>query len=185
MPEINESTPREEYTIAGKSFSLFQPYAEGHVLTAGEAGALNQTFAENIRNNFAKSVSSAVEAGTFDQGVFQGQLEDYMSDYEFGVRRGGGGRVGDPVMREALLIAKDLVRKALAKAGIAVKDVGAADITKLAKDTIDSGKYPQIMETARARVEAQSDLADIEIGGDAPAPAPKKSKAAPAEEAAA
>lgn len=164
MPEITSETPREQYTIAGQTFNVFQPYAEGHTLTSGEASALNQTYAENIRNNFASKVKEAVEAGAFDQEVFQGQLDDYMSDYEFGVRRGGGGRTGDPVMAEALIIARDKVRVNLKKKGYQLKDVPASEITRLAKDVIASGKYPEIMQAAEARVAAQRDIADIEIG---------------------
>lgn len=182
MPEVNDTTARETYTIAGKSFNVFVPYAAGHVLTDGEASALNQTFAENIRNNFASTVKELVESGAFDQDVVQGQLDDYMSEYEFGQRRGGGGRTGDPVLREAMLIAKDLVRKALSKKGIALKDVPAADITRLAKETIDGGKYPQIMETARARVAAQEGLAEIELGSAEAQPEAPKGRRQAAEE---
>lgn len=164
MPEITNKTPREDFTIAGHTFSVFQPFHEGHKITSGEASALNQVFAENIRNNFASKVKDAVEAGSFELEVFQGQLDDYMADYEFGVRRGGGGRTADPVQAEALIIAKDKVRKALVKKGHALKDVPASEITRLAKDIIASGKYPEILDAARARVAAQQEVADIEIG---------------------
>lgn len=155
---------REDYTIAGKTFSILQPYGEGHVLTAGEASALNQTFAENIRNNFAAKVKEAVEANTFDQEVFQGALDDYQEEYEFGVRRGGGGRTSDPLQAEALNIARDLVRQALVKKGIALKDVTGADVTRLAKDLISSGKYPEIMTAAQARVAAAQNVTAVELG---------------------
>lgn len=165
MANITKKTPREAFTIAGQTFQVVQPYAEGHVLTSGEASALNQTYAENIRNNFAARVKDAVEAGTFDQEVFQGQLDDYMGEYEFGVRRGGGGRSGDPVMAEAMTIARDKVRQAIKRAGKhKLSDVPASEITRLAKELISSGKYPQIMEAAKARVDAQRDVADVEIG---------------------
>lgn len=179
QPAEAPTVAREEYTIAGKTFSILQPYEAEHVLTAGEASALNQVFAENIRNNFAAKVKEATEAGTFDQEVFQGQLDDYMDEYEFGVRRGGGGRTTDPVQAEAMIIARDKVRKALVKRGHALKDVPASEITRLAKDILASGKYPEITDAARARVAAQQEVADVEIG-ELQAVAPEE--AAPAAE---
>lgn len=179
MPDITNETPREQYTIAGQTFNIFQPYAAGHVLTANEAASMNQTFAENVRNNFAKRVKEAVEAGGFDQDVFQGSLDDYMSDYEFGQRSGGGGRTSDPVEAEALRISKDKVRGALSKKGIKVSDVAASEITRLAKEVLD--KNPAIRETARAIVAAASDI-EVEVGdvqaNDEAAPAAKGKKAA-------
>lgn len=184
MPDINADTPREDYTIAGHTFSILQPYTEGHVLTTGEASAMNQVFAENIRNNFAAKVKEAEAAGSFESDVFQGQLDDYMIDYEFGVRRGGGGRTGDPIQSEALIIAKDKVRKALVKRGHALKEVPASEITRLAKDILGSGKYPEILDAAKARVAAQLEVADVEIGdvqtetaSDESAPKAKKTAA--------
>jgi len=162
MPEITSETPRETYTIAGESFSVPLPYVPGHRLTEGEANALNQTWAENIRNNLASRIKEAKEAGSFDQSVFQGSVDDYADSYEFGVRTGGG-RTGDPVMAEAMTIARDLVRKAIVKKGIKLADVKAASISALAKDLI--GKNPSILETARARVEEVRQIADVELEG--------------------
>jgi hypothetical protein len=165
MPTISAETPREDYTIAGHIFSIPMPYVEGHVLTGGEASALNQTFAENARNNFASKVKEAVEAGTFDLQVFQGNLDDYLADYEFGVRRGGGGRSGDPVQAEAMAIAREKVRQAVRAKGHNLKDVPASQITELAKGLLANEKYADsIMSAARARVAAQQEVADIELG---------------------
>lgn len=163
MPTITTETPRDTITIAGNVFSVPKPYTDGHVLTSNEAAALNQVFAENIRNNFAKTVATATDAGSFDLEVFQSKLDEYVDGYEFGVRTGGGGRSGDPVMVEAMSIARDLVRKAILKAGHKLSDVSAANITQMAKDAIDSGKNPQILELAKQRVEAAKDIAGIEL----------------------
>lgn len=168
MPEITDSTPKTTITIASKSFTVPQPYAAGHVLTANEASAVNQVFAENLRNNFASKVKAADEAGTFDQDVLQGALDDYANDYEFGVRTGGG-RTGDPVRQEAMNIARDMVRKAIAKKGLKVSDYSGKAISAKAQEVLDSGKYPQILETAKARVESARDIADVEIDSLEPA----------------
>lgn len=165
MPEITASTPRDEITIAGETFSVPQPYAEGHVLTANEAGALNQVFAENVRNNLASKVKEAKEAGAFDALEFQATVDAYTSSYEFGVRSGGGGRVGDPVQAEALDIARDIVRDSLRKKGYKLADVKAAQITELAKGVLAKGNATSeaILEQARQRVEARRAIADIEL----------------------
>lgn len=165
MPAIHPHTPREDYTIAGKTFSIPLPYAAGHTISANEAAALNQTWAENARNNFAKKVKEAEEAGSFDHSVFQANLDDYLSEYEFGVRTGG--RSGDPVMVEALSIAREKVRAAIVKKGIPLKDVTAAQITAKAKEVVE--KYPEILEKARERVAASKEIADIELGDLEPA----------------
>jgi hypothetical protein len=165
MPDITTSTATEQYTIAGKTFNVYQPYAEGHVLTANEAASLNQTFAENIRNNFAAKVKEQDEAGSFDQDTAQSQLNDYMTEYEFGQRRGGGGRVSDPVEARALEIAKDKVREALKGEGYKLSDVATSEITRLAKEVLDN--YPAIRETARQIVEAANSLV-VNVGSVAP-----------------
>ncbi len=183
MPDITETTPRESYTIAGETFSVFQPFAEGQTISASEAGALNQVFAENIRNNYAAKVKDAKEAGTFDLQVFQGNLEDYMSQYEFGKRAGGGGgtRSADPVRAEAMNIARAKVRQAIKDQGLNLGDYSAATISENAKALVE--KYPAITEEARRTVEAAKELVlDIELNLGEPQPqaeAPAKaSKAA-------
>lgn len=181
MPEINAETPRETYTIDSDTFNVPAPYSEGHVLTAGEASQLNQVFAENVRNNLASKAKALKEAGTYDRDVFQGTVDDYCDSYEMGVRTGGG-RSSDPVMAEALNIAREMVRNAIKEQGkYKLSDISAKQITDLAKATID--KNPQIMETARARVEEVRQIAGIELSsldlgnGAADAPKGKKAKA--------
>lgn len=161
MPEISDSTARESYTIAGKTFSIPMPFGAGHVLTDGEASQLNQVFAENVRNNLAAKIKEHTEAGTFDQDVMQGSVDDYCATYEFGVRTGGG-RTGDPVVAEAMNIAREMVREAIKKQGkYKLSDITAKQISDLAKSTIE--KNPKIMETARARVEEVRQIAGIEL----------------------
>jgi hypothetical protein len=161
MPEIHETTPRETYTIAGETFLVPMPYRHGHVLNEGEANALNQTFAENVRNNLTSKLKEEKEAGSYEASVFQARLDEYCDSYEFGVRTGGG-RSSDPVMAEAMAIARDLVRKAIVKKGIKLSDVKASNITDLAKQQIE--KNPAILATARARVEEVRAIADVELG---------------------
>lgn len=182
MPDITDSTPTTVITIAGQSFTAPQPYAEGHSLTANEAAALNQTYAENLRNNFASKVKEAVEAGSFDLELFQSRFEEYANEYEFGVRTGGG-RSGDAVMVEAMKIARESVRAALVKKGFKLADVPASKVSELAKGALARGdeKAQEIIALARTRVEALKDIAGIELDSLDVAEettAPKKAKAA-------
>lgn len=164
----------EQITIAGKTFNAPVRYAEGHELTEGEASALNQTYHENLRNNFAKKVKEAVEAGSFDQSAMQTTFDAYAAEYAFGVRTGGGGGAPrDPVMAEALKIAKAILKDKMKAAGKKPNDYSAEAITNAAKALIQRDE--KIMETARARISEQKSLAsdDLEdlIGGMTAKPA--------------
>src|SRR5215813_3160773 len=149
----------ESITIQGKTFTVPVKYTAGHVLKENEAGALNQTFWENLRNNFAGKVKEGVEAGTGDD-VLQKQLDDYAADYEFGERRGGGGFRGDAVMTAAMGIARELVRNAL-KVKNLTEEYSATKISAVAKSLIDSqGENGKIITAAREQVEAEKKAAE-------------------------
>lgn len=185
MPEITEATPRTSIQIAGESFNVPQPYTAGHVLSANEASSLNQTYAENVRNNMASKIKALKEAGTFAADVFQGTVDDYTAEYEFG-QRTGGGRSGDPVQTEAMAITRDLVRQAISKAAAVdsskpkLADVPASKISELAKNQLaktDDPRTVQIMATAKARVDAAKELTlDVDTGPVEVEPAPAKGK---------
>lgn len=150
----------EQITIAGHSFNVPARYEEGHELTAGEASALNQTYHENLRNNFAKKVKDAGEGA--DVAALQAELTKYADDYQFGIRTAGAGVSRDPVMSEAMRIAKKQVAEMIKKAGKKVNDYEASAINAAAKGLID--KDPQIMEIAKTRVAEQQSLAQNELG---------------------
>lgn len=155
----------EKITIQGETFEVnVEPFVEGHVCTAGEASALNQTRLENLRNNFASKVADAKEAGNFDLETLQSQFDEYADSYEFGVRTGGG-RTGDPVMTEAMSIMRDKVRAALKKQGISLKDVSAKQISEKAKAYFD-GNHPaaaKVLEVAKANVARAQSVAELEL----------------------
>ena len=163
------NAPRRDLTISGVVLSVPAPFAEGHVLRPNEASVLNQTYAENVRNNFASAVKDAVEkAGglaNLDRDQLQSALDEYLGEYDFGVRGTRTTRVPvDPVDREAMRIAKEKVRAALAKAGYKVargdEEPGGNIISKekleeLAEAAI--AKYPEIVEAARTIVAAKTE----------------------------
>lgn len=160
MPNITAETPREDYTIAGQTFAIYQPYEAGHVLSEGEASQLNQVFAENIRNNRAKWVTELVEAGSFDQDSAQEALDEYMDSYEMGVRTGGG-RIGDPVLSKAVDLARGKVREAILKAGRKITDYTAKDITDRAKQAVQDN--PAFLVKAKEILALAEGLSDLNI----------------------
>lgn len=140
----------EEITIAGQTFTVPSPYAEGHTLNAGEASALNQVLHENVRNNMAKRIKS---------GGTQTDVDEYIRTYQFGVRTGGGGRVGDPVRREEIVLAKQAVVRALRAKGKNIKDYSAKQLTEAAEKAAASN--PKFRELAERRVAESRELADV------------------------
>ena len=181
MVQINDETPTAQITVQGLTFEAPQPYKAGtHELTEGEASALNQTLAENLRNNFAPKVKSAAEdyrkANGMDEGAevavdqldtesLQEEFIKYAGEYEFGVRRAAGGtRVPvNPVEREAHRIASQKVRDALKKKSIKIDSVSKEKMAEFVQGVL--AKYPEIIEEARRRVDATQNLAaaDLEI----------------------
>jgi hypothetical protein len=149
----------DQITIQGQTFRVPVRYQAGHVLTDGEAGALNQTLHENLRNNFAKRVSDGIEAGV-PLETLQQQLDDYASEYQFGQRTGGGGFRGDPVMTLAMNIARELVRQAIKTKGLDNDEWPASRISQAAKALLDSqGEDGKIITIARRQVEAERETA--------------------------
>ena len=121
-----------EVKIQGSVFSVPLRYAQGHVLTDGEASALNQTFCENVRNNVAPRIKKEQDEGkAVDQEVWQQKVTEYAQSYEFGVHAIQT-RL-DPLDAEIKRIALSTVKEAL-RAGIASKN---PNFTGKAKDYQD------------------------------------------------
>lgn len=160
MPEY------DQITIQGHAFRVPLRYKEGDTLKANEAGALNQTYHENIRNNMASKIRDGVEAGVA-MDVLQQQVDDYANDYQFGVRTGGGGFRGDPVMTLAMNLAREVIRRAIKKKGLSEEDWPASRVSQAAKQLLDSqGEDGNIVKHARESVEkekAQSEAAMAEV----------------------
>jgi hypothetical protein len=143
-------TPTREITVSAVNLSVPQPFTEGHVLTEMESKVLNQTLAENLRNNFAGTVKKATEAAEkakqpLDVAALQKAMSKYVEGYEFGVRRSGVSL--DPVEREAMALATERVKEALKAKGHKIADVGKEKIAELASQAID--KNPSFMEQAK------------------------------------
>lgn len=154
--QYDKSTPKKEITISEVVLKVISPFSEGQVLTAEMANVLNQTLAENLRNNFAGVVKAAKEtAGGFDKvdvSDLQKQLNEYTKEYEFGARRQAGVAV-NPIEKIAISLARDAVKKALTKAGKVVKDYPAEQLLELAKAAVQ--KNPAFMASAEKVYEAK------------------------------
>src|SRR5215468_7897708 len=155
----NSGNSYDQITIQGQVFRVPIRYAAGHTLNDGEASALNQTLHENLRNNFAKKVVEGTEAG-LTMETMQQQLDDYAADYQFGVRTGGGGFRGDPVMTLAMGVAREIVRQAIKAKGLDQDEWPASRISAAAKALLD-GQRPdgKIVASARKQVEAEKQAA--------------------------
>jgi len=150
---------RQSVTIQGEIYEIPAPYAEGSVLTEIEAAVLNQTFAENIRNNVAARMKKRAEA---NKPAFTAEeVESYATSYTFEVKlqRTARSEPVDPVEREARGLAKAAVMDFLQKKKRTFKSV--AD-TKEARaewlnDMIDKllEAKPEYRENAKALVAAR------------------------------
>ena len=143
----------DQITIAGHTFNVPVRYQEGHELTDGEASALNQTYHENLRNNFASKVKEGTSNGKSVEDM-QAELDTYAEGYQFGVRTGGGG-TRDPVKSEAMRLAKEKIKEFLRGKGVKASAITAELLNEKAKALIE--KDPKIMELAKKRIaEAQA-----------------------------
>lgn len=147
-------------TIAGAMLTMTRAFSAGHVLTEAEAYHLSQTLAENCRNGFASKVKAVVAAGaeaTPEQTVaLQKDFDKFVADYTFTM---GGGRIVDPVEREANRLAGIIVDAQLAKLGkkksVYLKDEEgkakyAANIAKVAANPeVQSKAKKSVAEAAK------------------------------------
>jgi len=154
-------------TIQGASFTVPDRYTEGHVLTANEASALNQTFHENLRNNFAKQVKDvkgdAEEIDSESLADLQAKLDAYAESYVFGVRSASGPRApADPVGKEAFSIAREAVRAAIRKKGLNPTNFEAKQIAELAQKALESN-LDRFTAMAKQRIAEREAIASEEF----------------------
>lgn len=159
---------KRNITIDGVPFELTDTYAEGHSCTALEAAALNQTRAENLGNNFRKTVKDAKdEAGNISDAKLAELQAEFAKKADEYVFSAGGGRTTDPVEKEARILAQSIVDGKIAEKGMSKKDFLASY-----KDKYDA-KVAELMgnENVRKRAEKivkerQNAAASIDFGDD-------------------
>src|SRR6056297_1178047 len=161
--KVTKKTPRKEITIQGFRLNAPAPFAEGHPLTEVEAGVLNQTLAENLRNNFGSQLKKSKEDAEAEGNVFdpnpeqlQEAFDAYVAEYEFGAKKGGGGVTVDPVERKARALAKDTIKRAIQHKGAKLKDVGTEKLNELT-ETYFQQNSEALMGQARKLIETEKE----------------------------
>lgn len=171
---ITADTPRHARTIGSKDGPSFTvqvpaPFAAGPItLTEGQAATLNQSLAENVSNNLR---SKLVEGQTDDDGnvtaphtdeTAQALVDEYVSGYQFGGRKGGGGtRVTDPVEREARKLARQAATQLVKDQGLKVGDV---DMKPLVEQIFEQNREALMAQGAEI-VEASKATSGLKLEG--------------------
>ena len=147
-------------TINGQQFEISEPYAEGHVCSAIEARVLNQTRSENVGNNTRAKIKEMQEANNSEQ-----EIADYVSgvdaEYQFTAAGVSSARKLDPVEREAVKIARELLKAHLATSGrkITVAPEGTTDEEwedKVTSEVERIAALDEVVKAAKKNVDAKN-----------------------------
>ena len=159
--------------IQGHAFDIPSPFAEGHQLTPHEAAAMNQLFAENVRNNGASKIKAAlakhVKAGHSAESFklpedVRGAVQTLADTYTFGERKARGtSEPVDPLEREAHRIADEAIRTALKKKAVKVKDLPKGKFDEMVKT---HAKNEKVLAEVKRRLKAKEavGLEDLGLG---------------------
>lgn len=154
----------KEITIAGVDFTVSAPYSAGMTMTDAEAAALNQVRAENIGNNFRKTINDAkqkAEDGTDfipDDAllVLHAALATKDAEYVFNMASARVSKVTmSPLEKEAIVIAKAILSGLLANAGKTAKEYGKeASDAKIAEIAASDAVVKQAAKRLKDRAAA-------------------------------
>jgi len=141
-------------------FHLPCRFATGHVCTEAEAAALQQMFAENIRNNIDSWVHKAIaQSGRriltqAQHDDLQARVWDYASEYQFKVRAAPKATARTPVEQAIDELA---MNKALTEAQLT--GVSSEDTDTIALLLEKHRRDPHLVERARDMVEQWQEVA--------------------------
>ena len=136
-------------------------YAEGHALTAPEAEALNRLVAENVCHIVRPTARAEAENRGYDPNslndeqraelvpVVQEQFTKQLETYQLGQRRtrsGGGATKLDPVVKEARVIARELVALQATREGRKIEGDERKELVKT------YASNPKVVKEAEKRV---------------------------------
>lgn len=127
MPHaVPHSPTRVTYAIGKVEVPVVSRFAEGTVLTAEAAAALNQLIQENTRNNLYARWKREDEQGLEKHKGFASRAEEavaYQSAYVFGGRKSGrpASATHDPVRAEAFTIMVRMIKNQLQTMGKPIK----------------------------------------------------------------
>jgi len=139
----------------------------GAPMTEGQVNALAQTRRENVRNNFAAHVEKALNGNTDLESdahaELQRKLDEYVAQYQFGVRQPGTGRrATDPVEKEMIRIAKeDITAAFFAKTGEKIKGEALSELV----DRLLEAKGEDYNRRARSAIREREAAAEAVLSG--------------------
>jgi hypothetical protein len=149
----------QEITVQGIVFVAPAPYHEGYVLGSAEASVLNQTLAENLRNNFAPRMKKS------ETPLDQDDFDTYAAAYSFGGRVAGTRTVRNPVDTEERRLAKMAVNTQLKARGIKVKALDPEKYQGFINMAVATGRYRATAEEIVAAEQAgKTDGLEIDFG---------------------
>lgn len=149
--------PMQEITGKGYTIKVPKPYSEGHELRENEAEAMNQVYAENIRNNITTRIKRMIDNGdTVDQETVDQMVQEYVQTYDFGTRASAGPRLSAEE-KKARSLAKDAVKKKIRDAEDQdLKDFTNERLDELALEALE--KNPHIRDKAKEILAAQQEV---------------------------
>ena len=163
-------TPTRTVTIVGAPVTVSLPFAEGHVCTAAEAKALNQTRCENIGNNLRKRIKELAEKdGSFSDEALA-KIADMAAtvdaEYIFTLASSGGSSsVVDPFERECRALATSVVNNNIKAKGMTIKaykeQEGGAD--RYAELVAQVMEMEQVKAKAQEILDSKSGIGGITI----------------------
>lgn len=167
--EFTSDVTRKDRSINDLIVSVPQPYAEGQTITAGEANALNQVLCENLSNNLRQKLKDGQIGadGKPDANVphtvetAQALVDEYLAEYEMGVSTGGG-RVSDPIEREARNLAEAKAKEVIKAKGKKLKEVNLAQITDAIFRANEEALTAAAKKIVAARSKAPTDDLNVE-----------------------
>ena len=123
--------------INGISFELSTPYVEGQTINAAEAKALNQVRAENIGNNVRDRIKTAQAEGKSEDEI-RAFVAEVDSSYVLSLSQVSAARKLDPLEKEALVLAREMLKAHLAKDGRKLTVAPAGETDESWKEKVDA-----------------------------------------------
>ena len=159
----------KQISILGVDFDVATPYVEGHIITAPEAKALNQTRAENIANNWRKKVKEA----NGDEAVIRGikkSFAQYDHDYVFTLASAGGSRsTMTPLEKESRKVARSWLINKLKAASKTLKSYTEEHDAEYAKGKIaEVAEIDAILKIAAENIKEAEKRATKQLDIDIP-----------------
>lgn len=153
----------KQITILEVEFPVSMPFDEGHVCTAAEARALNQTRRENLGNNIRAEVKKYTEQaeGAMTLEELQAEFAKRDGEYVFTLANSGPAAAKlDSVEREARSIARSLLKDAFGAAGAKLTVVPSAEVLASfgITDALTEEQWSDIVEAKLTEVAGKDEV---------------------------